>query len=43
MTSQLLRHWGYDGFLRHTESVAEVYKQKAQTAMKYAQRYLSGN
>ncbi|XP_070194496.1 kynurenine/alpha-aminoadipate aminotransferase, mitochondrial-like isoform X2 [Littorina saxatilis] len=42
MLVQLLRHWGYDGFLCHVDSVMGFYKQRADMATRCAERQLSG-
>ena len=42
ITSVLLRAWGYDGFIAHTESVSNFYKQKRDVFERALKTHLDG-
>ncbi|XP_076462801.1 kynurenine/alpha-aminoadipate aminotransferase, mitochondrial-like [Babylonia areolata] len=42
MLSEMLRHWGHDGFLRYVDSVMEFYKRKMEMVLNTARKYLTG-
>ncbi|XP_051924901.1 kynurenine/alpha-aminoadipate aminotransferase, mitochondrial [Hippocampus zosterae] len=42
MVSQLLHHWGQDGFLRHIDGVIEFYRKQRDAMMSSADKWLTG-
>lgn len=39
---QLLKHWGPEGLVQQGDRAMNFYKQKAETALKYVRKYLTG-
>ncbi|XP_041357856.1 kynurenine/alpha-aminoadipate aminotransferase, mitochondrial-like [Gigantopelta aegis] len=39
---KVLQHMDHDGFIKHGKKVADFYKQRAQTAVRVAEKYLTG-
>ncbi|PVD23651.1 hypothetical protein C0Q70_16924 [Pomacea canaliculata] len=39
---QLLKHWGPEGLLQQGDRAMNFYKQKAEVALKYVRKYLTG-
>ena len=42
ITLKLLTSWGYDGFLQHTRTVSEFYRQKRDVFEKVLHKHLEG-
>lgn len=42
ITRGLVEEWGYEGFFKHTEAVAEFYKEKRDAFEKAMQAHLGG-
>lgn len=38
----LFRHWGLEGFLKHTSTVAKFYKNKCETFISLCHKHLTG-
>ncbi len=43
MTSELMKIWGKEGFLQHTERVKQFYLDQREIMLKAAEKHLKGN
>jgi len=43
MISELLKQWGKEGFLDHTERVKQFYLDQREIMLKAAEKHLKGN
>lgn len=39
---ELLRHWGYEGFIKFTRKGTETYREKRDMVLQAAEKHLTG-